>query len=752
MMQVGVTNFCSALKFLGHIALGHRETRSLDKIPTKRHRKMKRQKHRNQKKNEDHRQSKRRHNKHPRHLGRTGSLGYRKLRQKRANPEKNDLASLYYLGYEKPRIYDSFELLDTKLRRRKKKRKRELIDKKNAAIENDRMLDLLPIRGKNRMEDEVILLNKREAWKKENEEQLEEVAFGKDMRNSTKREKERFEKLMEGDKRKPINETSSRMKREDIIRETSTGKSTDRSNKSHAAFEIRDGESWNNSEIHNDNGVKNENKLKLAERRINVFADNKTDAAIDSAAAEVSAEEKLATNAGANNQIIKVKGKLRAINRDTKKMDKADGSTSFVNLTSDAKPRVSKERQKVSVTEKEADDNAVKLNRETNYRREEIDPEIELKNLRREREKRIYDVANWKMGDYFHDDDNLSRNKLREKYVAKLDELGDLDTDPENNFVLLRLRNNKWLNDVVEWKLLPIIKQSPHYDDRVLSRIRLIEKETPILSHIKDVQAQSNVYLNTPKFWHLKHRGRNSVFNISPVMKITDNDFPRRIHRKAKRASEMARFKDLQVDPKIIFQIQRLPRSWNNKRSNGVAEFGMPFILKDSNTELLQSRNHPELGDRVIYDAVGLQLPLWPYQYYDDFADDSSTFHFAPNIHERSNDVYQYPAETYLEYSPFKKDHAHDANRRFAKRNRFRLRTSEGEDIVDFPRDNLTNRSSKSRFAQGKFRVETNEPILVNGEDYLVSDETKYIRKNARETDETKTKLTDYTRSLINGQ
>jgi len=731
---------CCALKFLGHTALGHRETRSLNKIPSKRHRKIKRQKLRNQKKNEDHRQSKRRYNKHPRHLGRTGSLGYRKLRQKRANPEENDLASLYYLGYEKPRIYDSFDLLDTKLRRRKKKRKRKLIDKKNAAIENDRMLDLLPIRGKNRMEDEVILLNKREAWKRENEEQLEEVAFGKDMRNSTKREKERFEKLMEGDKRKPINETSSRMKRED----TSTNKSTDRSNKSHAAFKIR-GKLWNNSEIHNDNGVKSENKLELVERRINVFADNKTDAAIDSAAAEVSAEKKLATNAGANNQ---VKGKLCAINRDTK-MDKADGSTSFVNLTSDAKPWVSKERQKVSVTEKEADDNAVKLNRETNYRREEIDPEIELKNLRREREKRIYDVANWKMSDYFHDDDNLSRNKLREKYVAKLDELGDLDTNPENNLVLLRLRNNKWLNDVVEWKLLPIIKQSPHYDDRVLSRIRLIEKETPILSNIKDVQTQSNVYLNTPKFWHLKRHGRNNVFNISPVMKITDNDFPHRIHRKAKRASEKARFKDLQIDPKIILQIQRLSQPWNNKRLNGVAEFGMPFALKDSNSELLQSRNHPELGDQVIYDAVGLQLPVWPYQYYDDFAD-SSTFHFAPNIHERSNDVYQYPAETYLEYSPFKKDH--DANRRFAKRNRFRLRTSEGEDIVDFSRDNLTNRSSKSRFAQGKFRVETNKPILVNGKDYLVSDETKYTRKNARETDETKTKLTDYTRSLINGQ
>ncbi|XP_011698894.1 PREDICTED: uncharacterized protein LOC105456502 isoform X2 [Wasmannia auropunctata] len=733
----------------------HRKTRSLDKIPSERRRKTsKRQKLRNQKKKENHRQSKRRRNKHRKYLLERveSSPGYRKSRQKRANPE-NDRASLYYLGYEKPRIYESFNLLDAKLTgKKKKKRKRELIDKKNAATENDRVLDFLPIKGKNRMEDEVILLNKREAWKRENEEQLEEVAFGKDMRNSTRRERERFEKLTEGDKRRPFNETSFRTKREDIIRGTSTGESyTDRFNKSHAALEMRDGESRNNSEMRsNDNGAKSENKLELAEREINVFADNSrsTDAAIDSVAAEVSAEEKLATNAVANNQ---VKGKLRAVNRETK-IDKANGSTSFVNLTRDAEPRVSEERQKVSVTEKEADDNAVKLNRATNYRREEIDPEIELENLRQGRERRIYDVANWKISDYDYDDDNLSRNKLREKYVTKLDELGDLDTDPENNLALLRLRNNKWSDDVVEWKLLPIIKRSPYYDDRAVSGIRLMEKETPILSN---VQSQSNAYLNSPKFWRLQRgRDRDSVFNILPVPKITDNDnFPRRIHRKARRASERATFKE---DPKIILKDQRLPRSWSNKRSNGIAEFGMPFVLKDPNRdfrEMLRSRNHPELGDRVINDAVGLQLPIqyWPYQYYDDFAD-SSTFHFAPGVHGRGNDVYRYPAETYLEYGPFRKRRAHDASRRFARRNRFRLRTSEGEDAVDFPRDNLANKSSESRFAQGKFRAETNEPALASGEDCFTSGETKDTEKNARKTNETKTKSTEYTRSLINGQ
>lgn len=730
--------FCYILIILGHAASRHRETRSLDKIPSKRRRKTKHQKFRNQKKNENRRKSKRRYNKYRKHLDRAGSSsGYRKSRQKRANIEENDQASLYYLGYEKPRIYDSFDLLDAKLTGKKKKRKRELVDKKNAAIESDRMLDLLPIKGKNRMEDEVILLNKREAWKRENEEQLEEVAFGKDMRNNTKRERERFEKLTKGDKRKPINESSSRMKRENVIHGTSTGKGADYSNKSHTTFEIRDGESWNNSGMSNNNGKKNKNKLELAERKINIFADNKTKAAIDSAAVKVSMKEKLATNTGANNQ---VKGKLRAINRETK-IDKTDGSTSFVNL-SNAKPRVSKERQKVS--EKEADDNAVKFNRTTNYRREEIDPEIELKNLRQEREKRIYDTANWKMTDYFRDDDNLSRNILREKYVAKLDELGDLDTDPENNLVPLRLRNNKWSNDVVEWKLLPIIKRSPYYDDRASSRIRVIKKETPILSGIKDVESQSNVYLNSPRFWRLKHRRRNGVLNISPMLTITDNDnFPRRIHRKAKRASEIERFKDLRVDPKIILKVRRLSRPRNNKRSNGIAEFRIPFVSKDPNREfreIFRSRDHPQLGDR-IYDEVDLQLPVWPYQYYDDFAD-SSTFYSIPSINRRNDDIHRYPAEMYLEYGPFKKYRAHDANRRFARRNRFRLRTSDREDAIDFPRDNLINKSSKFKFAQRK-RVETDESAVTRGEDYLMSGETKYTRKNTKESNETQAKLTD---------
>ncbi|KAG7188471.1 hypothetical protein KM043_008110 [Ampulex compressa] len=73
--------------------------------------------------------------------------------------------------------------------------------------------DVLPIKGKNQVEDEVILLNKREAWKRENEEQLEEVAFGKDM-SKRMREKELFERLTEIDKRKNINGTNATEKRE----------------------------------------------------------------------------------------------------------------------------------------------------------------------------------------------------------------------------------------------------------------------------------------------------------------------------------------------------------------------------------------------------------------------------------------------------------------------------------------------------------------------------------------------------------
>lgn len=589
-----------------------------------------------------------------------------------------------------------------------------MADEKNMTTENDRMLDLLPIKGKNRLEDEVILLNKREAWRKQNEKQLEEVAFGKDMRNGTKKEKERFEKLMKEDKHKLADETSFRTKREDIIRGTSTVKSTDRFYKSRSvASSDESGKMLKTSYDNNDNGAKDEDKLRLAEREINVFADNKTDAAIDTATTEVSTREKLVINVGTNNQ---VKGKLCAINHETK-IDRANESTTFVNLTSDTNIGVSKERQKVSAPEKEAGDNAVKLNRATNYRSEEIDPEIELKNLRQGREKRIYGVADWKMIDSFYDDDddNLSRNKLGKKYVTKLTAPSDLD--PENNFELPRLRNNKWSNDVVEWKLLPVIKGS-HYD-RALSRFRLREEKIPMSNNIRDVEIDPNVYLNSDKFRRLKHRRRrNGVFNISPVLRIIDDDdsLSRRIRSKMKRTSGIAELKDLRVDPKISLKARKLPRPRNNKRSNGVVEFEVPFMKNDNRKLREISSYDPELDGRLIYNKVDL-----PYRYYDY----SPTFHYVPNILR-----YRYPAEAYLEYRPFK-ERSRDSNQGVAGRKRFRLKTS-GEEVVDFPADNLA--SSKSNPVSEKFLV---QPALASRKDYFAFGKTKFIRRdNETESEE----------------
>nr|XP_012230904.1 PREDICTED: uncharacterized protein LOC105677102 [Linepithema humile] len=709
---------------ISHAEPRHREIRSLDKVSTKQHRKTKREKIRNNRKNANRRKPIQRHKKRRKHQDRARlSPGFGKSRRKRANLKENNSV---YLGYEKPTIYDSFDLLNAKLPEKKKKRKRELVDKKNAATENDRMLDLLPIKGKNRLEDEVILLNKREAWKRENEKQLEEVAFGKDMRNITRREKERLEKLAEGDKRKAIDEASSRTKREGNIRGISTVRGVDRPDKTYTASEIGNGESEKNLKSKDDNGNNGArgDKLELVERRINVFADNRSNAATDTAVAEVGTREKLATSAGANNQ---VKGKLCGINRETK-IDKASGSTSRVNLTNDTKPRVSKERRKVSQAEKEADDNAVKLNRTTNYRSEETDPEIELKNLRRERGEKIYGVADRRMTDSLYDDDNLARNKFRKKYVAKLDEPGDLDARPENNLELLRLRSNKWSNGVVEWKLLPVMKRSPYYDDRALSRIRLMETERPAFSYVKDVELEPNVYLSSPKPWRFKHRKKRNKVRL-----INGNDtFSRGIYPKAKQAFEIARFENPRINSKIFPEARKLARLRNGGKSKSVAEFVVPFMLKASDREISRSRNDPELGDPMIYDGLGLRLPVWPYY------DNSPILHFVPDIRGRDDDAHRYPAGVYLEYGPFK-EHARNLNRRVARQNRFRLRTFE-EEAVDFPGDNLGNESSESRFAHGKFRVKTDEPALANHEDYFVSNETKDTQK-LKKSNETKIKL-----------
>lgn len=105
-----------------------------------------------------------------------------------------------------------------------------------------------PITGENRLEDEILLLNKRQAWIKENEQQLEEVAFGEDMRKAS-RDKELFEKLTEIDKKK--NDTNGRVTRNSGVKNYTTD---------------------------NPNGsgcnLSDEDKLRMLEEKINVYADN----------------------------------------------------------------------------------------------------------------------------------------------------------------------------------------------------------------------------------------------------------------------------------------------------------------------------------------------------------------------------------------------------------------------------------------------------------------------------------------------
>ncbi|KAK1122472.1 hypothetical protein K0M31_009691 [Melipona bicolor] len=103
-----------------------------------------------------------------------------------------------------------------------------------------------PITGKNRLEDEILLLNKRQAWIKENERQLEEVAFGEDMRKAS-RDKELFEKLTDIDKRKK----NDRVTRNSGVKNYTT--------------ENPNGSGCNLSD---------DDKLRMLEEKINVYADN----------------------------------------------------------------------------------------------------------------------------------------------------------------------------------------------------------------------------------------------------------------------------------------------------------------------------------------------------------------------------------------------------------------------------------------------------------------------------------------------
>jgi len=580
---------------------------------------------------------------------------------------------LLYLDYEAPIIYDSLELLDTELTEKKRKRKRELADKGSATARNDGTLDSLPIKGKNRLEDEVILLNKREAWKRKNEEQLEEVAFGKDMRNSMRREGERLEKLTEADKRGPIDDFGSRRKREDVTREAARG--VDHSNDSRVATEIGNGESGRNLTSNGDD------RLRSVERAINVFVDDtKTGAAAIVAATKDSAAKNVAINAVADNR---VNGKPGAVNCETE-IDKANGSASFVNLTSDTEPGVSKERRKVPEAAGGADnDNAVKLNRATtSHRSEEAeDPEVELKNLRQRREGGIYGVADRRTSDSLYNDDNLPRNKLRGRYVVNLD--GSDDVDPENNLVLLRIRNKKRSSDVAEWKLMPMMRRSSYRD----ASSSLTDKR-PSASK-SDRNTETDSYSDSRELWRLRHRGRrNGVFNISPVLRLIDNEdsfllgIP--LRRDGLRGSRAGR-------RTLARRSRKLFRPRNKRRSSGgrVAEFRrLPSAWRDLNRRLrnvARYRDASRFGDQTVYDnyGLGLRLPVWPYRrtYYVDVASSPMTFPFVPDLESKER----------------------GRDRRIARSDEVR---PAGWEAAGFP-DNSANESSRSGLSRQRFPVET---------------------------------------------
>lgn len=719
--------------FSDHVAHRRRETRSLDGAASRQRRDKRRRKSRNRGKP---RQRRRKHREHRRKSPGLSPVRGR-LRRKRANLEEGSRDSLYS-GYEEPTIYDSLDVLDAKLTAREKKDKRELTDVGSVfAAANGSVLDPLPIKGKNRLEDEVTLLNKREAWKRENEKQLEEVAFGRDMRNGAKRVRVLDEKLTEASKpRSSVDEAGARTKRENVLGETSAYPGVDRSDRgSRAASGTDDGEesgrnltTGENDRV--DNGATQPDVVSLAERRINVFADNEVEATSD---AGVGAAEKLALNARTDNR---VKGKLGAINCETK-IDNADGGASFVNLTSDAKkpPRVSEERRKVSEASEEADGNVVKLNRATKYRAEEIDPEIELRDLGRARGLGgIYGVADWR--DSIYGEDNLFGDKLGEGDAVELDEPGDLD--PAYNLGLLRLRSNKRSGDVVEWKMTPIIKRSRYYDGRAPPRLRLTrERRMPILSGVEEIDP--GAYLNDPparRAAQQRHRvGRDGVFfDIAPTLRIIDVD-EGGIRTGVRRAREPPRRGDRRTDPRVSLGPRRLSRSKGDRRSNNAAEVGTYPVLKGSNREFRDTRfrSDPE-PDRTIYDVVRSPLSVRSGRYYDDLADLSPTSRLVPAILGRDgDDVYRYPAGAYLEYGPFKA-RPRGSNRRVARRNAGH-RAKVSERVADSPANDLANgRSSGRRYAREKSR----DPAVANREDHFARDDAgcaqSVIESNGTET------------------
>ncbi|XP_076284773.1 uncharacterized protein LOC143211192 isoform X2 [Lasioglossum baleicum] len=215
-------------------------------------------------------------------------------RQKRDYLDKDFWAS-FHQGYEEPVIYNSMDMIDAQPTHEipqtlkpeektseKSKSSGEMLveglddsDSKSSSSEkeaatmksssvsagqiSEAAVEEEPITGKSQVEDEVLLLNKRQSWKKENEEQLEEVAFGEDMRKGLL-EKELFEKLTEIDKERSATETKSK----------DNGSS------------IKDNDLWgqhapDHASKDYDTYLSDEDKLRALEEKINVYSDNDRD-------------------------------------------------------------------------------------------------------------------------------------------------------------------------------------------------------------------------------------------------------------------------------------------------------------------------------------------------------------------------------------------------------------------------------------------------------------------------------------------
>ncbi|XP_076657272.1 uncharacterized protein LOC143361608 [Halictus rubicundus] len=206
-------------------------------------------------------------------------------RQKRDHLD-NDFWASSHQGYEAPVIYNSMDMIDAEPTHEfpqksnpedenSEKSKRQVLvegdsdsessssEKEAATMKSSSVsagqeaaVEEEPITGKNQVEDEVLLLNKRQSWKKENEEQLEEVAFGEDMRKGLL-EKELFEKLTEIDKERSGTGTTSKDNGSSIEGNDLWGQHAP----DHTSKDC-------------DTYLSDEDKLRALEEKINVYSDN----------------------------------------------------------------------------------------------------------------------------------------------------------------------------------------------------------------------------------------------------------------------------------------------------------------------------------------------------------------------------------------------------------------------------------------------------------------------------------------------